>query len=149
MPRKPINIKDSNGNFRSLRERSSESDSITGRSSATKSYDCGKQLYEQGKYHEAILQFQQALERTFHYKTYERIGMCYMALNDPGKAIEPLLAATSLNRQIGAPYLCAEAFVALGEFTYADMLLELVLSREPRHRKSLKLKQRLEEEKVI
>lgn len=144
---KKINFKNSKGEYDTLKLADVEFDEVTGESYSYFVYEDAKKKLLEKDYVQALRLFRKALRMEIHYKTFENIGICYMELNAPDKAIEPLLAATALNRQIGAPYRCAEAFVEIGRLGYADMMLEIVLSREPKHRKALKLMKQLRDKK--
>lgn len=56
---------------------------------------CG--LFENGDYSAAAVKFGESVAEMPHFKTYERLGECYAALNDPEKAFECAEAAFGLN----------------------------------------------------
>ena len=71
-----------------------------------------------------------------HFKTLELLGEAWLAKGEPAKAIVPLAAATTLNRQVRAPSLLAEAFLALGERPEAHRIAHMALRREAHNKKA-------------
>ena len=62
---------------------------------------------------------------------------------EPRRAIVPLAAATTLNEQVRAPSLLAEAFLALGQHVEAYEIATMALQRDPATSKHWRLWQRL------
>jgi hypothetical protein len=71
-----------------------------------------------------------------HFKALELLGEAWLAKGEPARAIVPLAAATTLNRQVRAPSLLAEAFLALGERSEAHRIAHMALRREAHNKKA-------------
>lgn len=114
------------------------------------SYDRGREFFDKGDFQNSIIWFEKALSSSVHYKTAELLGECYLKQSDFEKAIIYLAAAVTLNKGVRAASLLAEAMVLSGDPFYADLaseFIELALTRDPRNRKALELKRRMEAEK--
>lgn len=113
-----------------------------GRSPAAQLYEHARQLMQEEKFNEASLLFLQAALKTPHFKTYELLGECYVRLGRFTEAIPYLAAATTLNRGIRAPTLLAEAWLALGQPSEAAKVADLVLSRAPKNKSALAVREK-------
>ena len=99
---------------------------------------------EKGDYQGAIVAFHQSADLDPHFKTLEMLGACYLAVEEPGKAITPLAAATTLKRQPRAPYLLATALVSCGDLHTAIRVLKRSLEESPNHNRARALLAELE-----
>lgn len=113
-----------------------------GRSPAMQLYERARQLMQEEKFTEASLLFLQAALRTPHFKTYELLGECYLRLGRFTEAIPYLAAATTLNRGIRAPSLLAETWLALNQPSEATMVADLILSRDPKNKSALAVREK-------
>ena len=75
------------------------------------------------------------------YKLYlegrELLGECFLLLGRPQQAIVPLAAATTLNPQVRAPSLLAQAFLECGQYQRAVEMATAVLAKAPTNRIAL------------
>lgn len=96
----------------------------------------GCELLEGGKYREAASRFMESLDETPHFKTFERLGECYAALNDPEKAFECAEAAFGLNpRSDKIALRYAELLVRYNnDFPRAREVLSEILARNPSYK---------------
>lgn len=99
----------------------------------------------QGQYEEAVRLFERNVKLNPHFKELELLGECLLHSGRLREAIVPLAAATTLNAGVRAPSLLAEIFYRLGEMDDANQMAELALSRDPKNRKALEVKERVAE----
>jgi tetratricopeptide (TPR) repeat protein len=97
---------------------------------STALYDSGRSLLERGQLDEAIHDLEQSAALLPHFKTLELLGEAWLKKGIPLRAVVPLAAATSLNNQVRAPSLLAEAFLALGEELDAHRIAKVALGRD-------------------
>jgi tetratricopeptide (TPR) repeat protein len=97
-------------------------------------YKKGHLLVRTGDYEEAISLFRRSAEMEPHFKTFELLGECLLALNRNSEAVGPLAAATTLNRGVRAPSLLAEAFLRNQKCDDAEDFAKLALQRDPRNK---------------
>lgn len=103
-------------------------------SEAYRLYEAGRSAQQQGNYPEALELLQRSCSLEPHFKTLLEIGVCYMELGRREEAIEPLAAATALNKGVKAPGLLARTLAELERIPEAlGMCLE-TLERDPRNR---------------
>jgi tetratricopeptide (TPR) repeat protein len=103
---------------------------------ARRAYEDGRAALKAGHADFAIRNFEASIAEAPHFKTLELLGEAWLAKGEPGKAIVPLAAATTLNRQVRAPSLLAEAFLALGERLEAHRMAHLALGRDAHNKKA-------------
>ena len=106
-------------------------------------YEEARVLINQGQYEEAAALLEQNIKANPHFKELDLLGECFIHLGRLLEAIVPLAAATTLNNGVRAPSLLAEVFLLLGEMHDADQMTELALSRDPKNRKSLQVKEQV------
>ena len=103
-------------------------------------YRKARQLMDENQLDEAVVLFQRSADIDAHFKTLELLGECYVLLNAFQKAIIPLAAAVSLNKGVRAASLLADVFLKLKNYSAAENMAEIALSREPNNRKALEIK---------
>lgn len=106
-------------------------------------YQEARELMGQGAYAEAVNLFEQNVRVQPHFKDLELLGECLMRLGKLVEAIVPLAAATTLNQGVRAPSLLAEIYFQMGEVHDANEMADLVLTRNPKNRKALEIKEQL------
>ena len=116
-----------------------------GRSPGAQRYLLGRELLEQASPAEALPLLMESARESPHFKTYEVLGECLVALGRHAEAVVWLSAATTLNRNPKAPTLLAETWLVLGRAYDARCALELALERNPRYRRALRLAKELED----
>ena len=97
-------------------------------------YESGRTLMGAGELERAIQAFSDSVAIYPHFKCLELMGECFLALGHPTQAVAPLAAATTLNRQVRAPSLLAQALLSIGEYRRAAELATSVLARSPGNR---------------
>jgi tetratricopeptide (TPR) repeat protein len=115
-----------------------------GRSLATQRYEHARTLMDKGALEQAAVLFQQAAIESPHFKTYELLGECYLRMGRFAEAIPFLAAASFLNNGVKASSLLAEAWLALGRHSDAGAAVEIALSRDPKNKLALKVREQLE-----
>ena len=103
---------------------------------AREQYEAGRLALQANDLDTAIGHFEESLAQAPHFKTLELLGEAWLRKGEPGKAIVPLAAATTLNSQVRAPSLLAEALLALGKSLEAYRIAQLVLSRDSSNKKA-------------
>jgi tetratricopeptide (TPR) repeat protein len=103
---------------------------------AQRAYYAGRDRLAAGDSEDAIALLEQSAQIEPHLKTLEILGEAWLRLGQPKRAIVPLAAATTLNEQVRAPSLLAEALLALGDQLLAHRIAELALRREPNNKKA-------------
>ena len=103
---------------------------------ARQAYEDGRAALQAGRTDVAIHNFEVSIAEAPHFKTLELLGEAWLAKGEPARAIVPLAAATTLNRQVRAPSLLAEAFLALGERPEAHRIAHMALRREAHNKKA-------------
>jgi tetratricopeptide (TPR) repeat protein len=88
---------------------------------------------------EAIPLYQQSAEIYPHFKTLELLGEALLNVKKIKESIIPLAAATTLNRQVRAPSLLAEALLELGEREKAREAAMIALERDKTNKRALKV----------
>jgi tetratricopeptide (TPR) repeat protein len=96
----------------------------------------GRRLMDANQLDRAITAFRQSAEMNPHYKTLQLLGDCLLRLGRAREAIIPLAAAVGLNRQYTAPMLLAQAFVAIGDLSKAEMAACKAVDIAPDNRKA-------------
>lgn len=101
----------------------------------------GCELLERGKYREAASRFMQSLGELPHFKTFERLGECYSALNDPKKAFEYVEEAYKLNpHNDKTAFRYAELLVKnKNDILKAQNILTEILDRNPSYKAAWEL----------
>jgi tetratricopeptide (TPR) repeat protein len=99
-------------------------------------YELGSALLKSRDYAGAIEALEESAALYPHFKTLELLGEAWLEKGEPLKAVVPLAAATTLNAQVRAPALLAEALLALGEDVRAHEMARLALGRDPKNRKA-------------
>ena len=100
------------------------------------SYQAARSKFEVGDLDEAISLLEVSVAANPHFKTLELLGEALLRAGDPKRAIVPLAAATTLNDQVRAPSLLAEALEANGNAIDAHRIALLALKRDPNNRKA-------------
>jgi tetratricopeptide (TPR) repeat protein len=104
------------------------------RASAT--YKAGRAALDAGDLDAALVQIETSVSAFPHFKALELLGEAWLRKGEPRRAVVPLAAATTLNRQVRAPSLLAEALLALGDGLRAHEIAQLALERDPNNRKA-------------
>ena len=112
-------------------------------------YKKGRLLVRTGDYEEAISLLRRSAEMEPHFKTFELLGECLLALNRISEAVGPLAAATTLNRGVRVPSLLAEAFLRNEKFDDAEDFAKLALQRDPRNKKAGDVLKKSEANKIL
>lgn len=112
-------------------------------------YKKGRLLAKTGNYEEAVSLFRKSAVMKPHFKTFELLGECLLALNRISEAVGPLAAATTLNRGVRAPSLLAEAFLRNQKFDDAEDFAKLALQRDPRNKRARDVLAKLEANKSV
>ena len=101
----------------------------------------GCELLECGKYREAAARFMQSLGEMPHFKTFERLGECYSAMDDSEKAFEYAEAAYSLNpRNDKTAFRYAELLLQYkNDIPKAKNVLTGILARDPSYKAAREL----------
>ena len=99
-------------------------------------YERGRALLESGDFVRAAAAFEASVSRWPHFKSLELLGEAFMRVGEPQRAIVPLAAATTLNAQVRAPSLLAEALLSIGDRLKAHEIAKLALSREPNNKRA-------------
>ena len=96
----------------------------------------GCELLERGKYREAASRFMQSLGELPHFKTFERLGECCFAMNDPEKAFEYAEEAYKLNsRNDKTAFRYAELLIKnKNDILKAQNILTEILARNPSYK---------------
>jgi hypothetical protein len=103
---------------------------------AKQRYDSGRALLDAGDLVGAIVQLEASVDAFPHFKTLELLGEAWLRSNNPRRAVVPLAAATTLNLQVRAPSLLAEALLELGDEREAHRIARLALDRDPKNKKA-------------
>ncbi len=91
-------------------------------------YFRGRELFEEGDYLVALDELQRSAIQTSHFKTYETIGECLLALGRPAESALYFSAAAGLgNKQFRAWFLLATALVQINDLVGARTKLEQAL----------------------
>jgi tetratricopeptide (TPR) repeat protein len=105
--------------------------------------DDSHKLYEMARNaatpEEAIALYQRSADIFPHFKTLELLGELLLKTGKPKEAIVPLAAATTLNKQVRAPSLLAEALLMIGERQKARDVARLALKRDQRNKKAIEI----------
>ena len=97
-------------------------------------YENGRTLMGAGDLERAIQAFSDSVAIYPHFKCLEPMGECLLALGHSTQAVVPLAAAATLNRQVRAPSLLAQALLNIGEYRRAAELATSVLASSPGNR---------------
>jgi tetratricopeptide (TPR) repeat protein len=103
---------------------------------AHQAYKRGRSLLAAGDVSGAIAHLENSVAAYPHFKLLELLGEAWLKGGEPQRAIVPLAAATTLNRQVRAPSLLAEALLAAGDRIKAYEVARLALDRDPHNRKA-------------
>ena len=106
------------------------------RDRAREAYEAGRLALAAGDVDAAIEHFAASVEEYPHFKTLELLGEAWLRKGEPRRALVPLAAATSLNAQVRAPSLLAEALLALGDQLEAHRMAKIALERDATNRKA-------------
>jgi hypothetical protein len=106
---------------------------------ARENYESGRALLDAGDLSGAIVQLEASADAFPHFKTLELLGEAWLRSGNPGRAVVPLAAATTLNLQVRAPSLLAEALLELGDEREAHRIARLALDRDPNNKKARKV----------
>lgn len=96
---------------------------------------------EAGTFAEAAALFHQSGVEQPHFKTFELLGECYIHLKRIHEAIPYLAAATTLNGGVRAPALLAEVWQTLGHHREAVEAADIALSRDPKNKTALRVRE--------
>src|SRR5262245_19167002 len=103
---------------------------------AREAYYAGRALLAAGDVDGAIAQLEASVAGVPHFKALELLGEAWLRKGERARAIIPLAAATTLNRQVRAPSLLAEALAGVGEEIQAHEIARLALERDPNNTKA-------------
>lgn len=95
---------------------------------------------ENGDYRAALSFFETSSEQDEHFKTYERMYHCYLALNERDKAFGCIETAYRLNPRsdkTAFEYACMLSYYNRGG--EAEKLLREILHRNPMYKPALKM----------
>jgi tetratricopeptide (TPR) repeat protein len=106
------------------------------RDSAREAYEAGREALAAGDFEAAIAHLETSVGLHPHFKALESLGEAWLRKGKPDRAIVPLAAATTLNAQVRAPSMLAEALLALGDELEAHRIAQLALSRDPNSKKA-------------
>lgn len=101
---------------------------------ASQAYQRGRECFDAGDFDGAIALFEESVAAHPHFKTLELLGEAWLWKGQPARAVVPLAAATTLNKQSRAPSLLAEALLAIGDRLQAYEIAQLTLSRDPNNK---------------
>ena len=99
-------------------------------------YEAGRALLDAGDLGGALAELETSVSEYPHFKALELLGEAWLRSGRPGRAVPPLAAATTLNGQVRAPSLLAEALLALGDELKAYEVAKLALDRDPNNEKA-------------
>ena len=105
-------------------------------------YETGRAALAAGHVEAAVAAFLESVLEEPHFKTLELLGEALMLLGRPKEAIVPLAAASTLNRQVRAPALLAQAFLKLGREADAYAAAQDALTRDPNNRMARSVKEK-------
>ena len=108
---------------------------------ARERYEVGRAALVAGALDAAISHLEASIAEYPHFKALELLGDLWLRKGEPRRAIVPLAAATTLNPQVRAPSLLAEALLALGDQLEAYRVAQLALDRDPNNEKARSVKQ--------
>ena len=111
---------------------------------AVELYGLGLEEYEKGNYLEAIEYFERSNNIEEHFKTYERLFLCWKELEKREKANSCLEKAYEMNPnndKIAFEY--AEVCTEAGNIKLAGLVLEKLIERNPTYKKAQVLLERL------
>jgi tetratricopeptide (TPR) repeat protein len=97
---------------------------------AREAYEAGRLALAAGDVDAAIEHLAASVEEYPHFKALELLGEAWLRKGEPRRALVPLAAATSLNAQVRAPSLLAEALLALGDELEAHRMAKIALERD-------------------
>jgi tetratricopeptide (TPR) repeat protein len=103
---------------------------------ALAAYQAGRVALDAGDLNVAVTQLEASVSAFPHYKALELLGEAWLKKGEPQRAVVPLAAATTLNRQVRAPSLLAETLLVLGDRLQAHRVAQLALERDPHNRKA-------------
>jgi tetratricopeptide (TPR) repeat protein len=103
---------------------------------ARERYEAGRAALAAGDIDTAITHLEESIAEHPHFKALELLGEAWLRKGEPRRAIVPLAAATTLNAQVRAPSLLAEALLALGDELEAHRVAQLALGRDPNNKKA-------------
>jgi len=105
--------------------------------------DMARELFEAGRaalqandVDAAIGHLEESIAQSPHFKALELLGEAWLKKGEPRRALVPLAAATTLNAQVRAPSLLAEALLALGNSLEACRIAQLALGRDSSNKKA-------------
>ena len=103
---------------------------------AREAYEAARAALAGGDVEAAIADLEVSVAEHPHFKALELLGEAWLRSGDPRRAIVPLAAATTLNGQVRAPALLAEALHALGDELEAHRVARLALDRDANNQKA-------------
>ena len=107
-------------------------------------YQTGVALIEKKAFAEAADMLQQSARLRPHFKTFERIGECFVELGRINEAILYFSAASGLgNKQYKALYLLAKALIEIGDLDAAKAKLNEALQLNPSFKAAKELQSKL------
>lgn len=117
---------------------------------SSETYTRGKELLEEGDYKGALEILMPSGLNTPHFKTFECIGECLLAMERPAEAVLYLSAAAGLgNKQIRPYFLLATALIRINDPLGAKHKLEQALSLNPHYKAARDLLLKIESESEI
>ena len=103
---------------------------------AREAYEAERAAMAVGEVDRAILHLEESIAEYPHFKALELLGEAWLKKGEARKAIVPLAAATTLNSQVRAPSMLAEALLTLGDMLEAHKVATLALDRDINDRKA-------------
>ena len=110
---------------------------IVQREESTRLYELGNKEFRTGNIAEVIKFFEESIGLFPHFKTLERLGDCYAAVDRYADAMVALAAATTLNRGVRVPFLLMELQLKLDDLHSAKKLAKIILERSPGHARAV------------
>ena len=101
-------------------------------------YRIGNDNLEKGQIEKAIENFSKSCELNEHFKTYERLYLCYCKLLETDKAYKSIEYAYNLNNvNDKTAYLYAKSLISKGNIKRGNEILKEILSRNASYKKAL------------
>jgi tetratricopeptide (TPR) repeat protein len=108
----------------------------------------GRRAMDAGRLDEAIRLFEESIRIRPHHKSLELLGECLGRLGRWNEAVVALAAATTLNRTVRAPSLCAEALLHIKDYHRAIDVAEIALKIDPKNRKALAIRDEARQRRI-
>jgi tetratricopeptide (TPR) repeat protein len=110
---------------------------------AVEAYRLARALLGGGDLEGAIAHLEVSAAADPHFKTLELLGEAWLRLGKPDRAVEPLAIAATLNRQVRAPSLLAQALLESGDVARAQDTARIALERHPNNKVARRVLERI------